>query len=101
MARLERSHSTSTRRERSSRTLPRPITCRSCGESVQSLLMSGDRAERAEGVLEIDLAGIVANWRLLARRGGPARSAGGGKAGALPPGRAREAAAPPARRRRR
>jgi alanine racemase len=29
--------------------------------------MSGDRADRAEAILEIDLAGIVANWRLLAR----------------------------------
>src|SRR6266404_7006976 len=37
--------------------------------------MSGDRAQRAEAVLEIDLAGIVTNWRLLAGRVKPARCA--------------------------
>src|SRR5215831_14082705 len=37
--------------------------------------MSADRADRAEAVLEIDLAGIVANWRLLAARVEPARCA--------------------------
>ena len=34
--------------------------------------MAIDRAECAGGVLEIDLAGIVANWRLLSRRVAPA-----------------------------
>jgi alanine racemase len=34
--------------------------------------MTIDRAEFAGGVIEIDLAGIVANWRLLARRAAPA-----------------------------
>jgi alanine racemase len=37
--------------------------------------MSADRAGRAEAVLEIDLAGIVANWRMLAARVEPARCA--------------------------
>ena len=34
--------------------------------------MAIDRAESAGGVLEIDLAGIVANWRLLSERVAPA-----------------------------
>ncbi len=34
--------------------------------------MAIDRADCAGGVLEIDLAGIVANWRFLARRVAPA-----------------------------
>ena len=34
--------------------------------------MAIDPAERAGGVLEIDLAGVVANWRLLSRRVAPA-----------------------------
>src|SRR5436309_16027209 len=37
--------------------------------------MSSDRADRADAVLEIDLAGIVTNWRLLARRVKPPRCA--------------------------
>ncbi len=55
--------------------------------------MSGDRAERAEAVLEIDLAGIVANWRLLARRVEPARCAGVVKADAYGLGAPRVSAA--------
>ncbi|HEV7997863.1 MAG TPA: alanine racemase, partial [Stellaceae bacterium] len=34
--------------------------------------MAIDPAGSAGGVLEIDLAGIVANWRLLSRRAAPA-----------------------------
>src|SRR6267378_8184815 len=37
--------------------------------------MCGDGADRADAVLEIDLAGIVTNWRLLAGRVKPARCA--------------------------
>lgn len=37
--------------------------------------MGGDRCERAAAVLEIDLAAVVANWRLLAERVGPAECA--------------------------
>jgi alanine racemase len=37
--------------------------------------MGSDRCERASAVLEIDLAGIVANWRLLAERVAPAECA--------------------------
>ena len=37
--------------------------------------MASDPADRAGAVLEIDLAGIVANWRLLAERVEPARCA--------------------------
>lgn len=37
--------------------------------------MAIDRAEIASGVLEIDIAGIAANWRLLARRVAPAQCA--------------------------
>ena len=34
--------------------------------------MTGNPADRAGAILEIDLAGIAANWRLLARRVEPA-----------------------------
>ena len=34
--------------------------------------MSSDPASRAGAVLEIDLGGIVANWRLLAQKAAPA-----------------------------
>src|SRR5690348_16322255 len=37
--------------------------------------MASDPAERAAAVLEIDLTGIVANWRMLAARVEPARCA--------------------------
>jgi alanine racemase len=37
--------------------------------------MASDPAERAGAILEIDLAGIAANWRLLARQVGPASCA--------------------------
>jgi alanine racemase len=37
--------------------------------------MATDPADRASAILEIDLAGIAANWRLLARRVEPASSA--------------------------
>lgn len=37
--------------------------------------MASDPARRSTAVLEIDLSGIVANWRLLARRVEPARCA--------------------------
>src|SRR5690349_24384348 len=37
--------------------------------------MASDPADRAGAILEIDLAGIVANWRLLAQRVHPARCA--------------------------
>jgi alanine racemase len=37
--------------------------------------MGIDPAERASAILEIDLAGIIANWRLLARRVAPASCA--------------------------
>src|SRR5271169_2997926 len=44
--------------------------------------MTADPAARAGAILEIDLAGIVANWRLLARRAAPARCAAVVKANA-------------------
>jgi len=37
--------------------------------------MTSDPAARAGAILEIDLAGIAANWRLLARQAAPARCA--------------------------
>ncbi|MBV8505162.1 MAG: alanine racemase, partial [Alphaproteobacteria bacterium] len=37
--------------------------------------MTGNPADRAGAILEIDLAGIAANWRLLARRVEPAECA--------------------------
>jgi alanine racemase len=53
--------------------------------------MTVDRAELADAVLEIDLAGIVANWRLLARRVEPARCAAVVKADAYGLGASRVA----------
>jgi alanine racemase len=44
--------------------------------------MASDRADCAGGVLEIDLAGIVANWRLLAQQVAPAGCAAVVKANA-------------------
>ena len=44
--------------------------------------MTADPAARAGAVLEIDLAGIVENWRLLARRAAPAQCAAVVKANA-------------------
>src|SRR3984893_2113325 len=44
--------------------------------------MSSDPASRAGAVLEIDLGGIVANWRLLAQRAAPAQCAAVVKANA-------------------
>src|SRR6202023_2620211 len=55
--------------------------------------MSADRADRADAVLEIDLAGIVANWRLLARRVKPAQCAAVVKADAYGLGAAQVSAA--------
>src|SRR5438128_8157270 len=37
--------------------------------------MSSDPASRAGAILEIDLSGIVANWRLLAKKAAPAQCA--------------------------
>jgi alanine racemase len=59
--------------------------------------MTSDPAARAGAILEIDLAGIAANWRLLARQAAPARCAAVVKAngyglGAVPVGRALAAA---------
>src|SRR5438132_1653167 len=53
------------RRRRSSKTLPHRITCRRCADGL-GLVMASDPADRAGALLEIDLAGIVANWRLPA-----------------------------------
>src|SRR5207237_3871699 len=44
--------------------------------------MSSDPASRAGAVLEIDLGGIVANWRLLAQKAAPAACAAVVKANA-------------------
>ncbi len=55
--------------------------------------MFGDRADRADALLEIDLAGIVANWRLLAGRVEPARCAAVVKADAYGLGAPRVSAA--------
>ena len=44
--------------------------------------MTGNPADRAGAILEIDLAGIAANWRLLARRVEPAECAAVVKANA-------------------
>jgi alanine racemase len=55
--------------------------------------MFGDRADRADAVLEIDLAGIVTNWRLLAGRVKPARCAAVVKADAYGLGAAQVSAA--------
>jgi alanine racemase len=59
--------------------------------------MTSDPAARAGAILEIDLAGIVANWRLLARQAAPALCAAVVKAnayglGAVPVARALGAA---------
>src|ERR1700731_1646350 len=59
--------------------------------------MTFDPAARAGAILEIDLAGIVGNWRLLARRAAPAQCATVVKAnayglGAVPVARALAAA---------
>jgi alanine racemase len=59
--------------------------------------MSSDPALRAGAVLDIDLGGIIANWRLLAQRAAPARCAAVVKAngyglGAVPVARALAAA---------
>ncbi len=59
--------------------------------------MTSDPAARAGAILEIDLAGILANWRLLARRAAPALCAAVVKAnayglGAVPVARALAAA---------
>src|SRR6267154_6369049 len=59
--------------------------------------MSSDPASRAGAILEIDLGGIVANWRLLAEKAAPAACAGVVKAngyglGAAPVARALAAA---------
>jgi alanine racemase len=55
--------------------------------------MAGDSARRAGAILEIDLAGIAANWRSLARRVEPARCAAVVKADAYGLGAARVASA--------
>src|SRR5437899_1953536 len=55
--------------------------------------MSADGAVHADAVLEIDLAGIVANWRLLAKRVNPARCAAVVKADAYGLGAAQVSAA--------
>src|ERR1700680_1128407 len=44
--------------------------------------MSCDRASRAGAILDIDLGGVVENWRLLARQAAPARCAAVVKANA-------------------
>src|SRR6266853_6532610 len=59
--------------------------------------MSSDPASRAGAVLEIDLGGILANWRLLAQQAAPASCAAVVKAngyglGAVPVARALAAA---------
>jgi alanine racemase len=59
--------------------------------------MSSDPASRAGAILDIDLGGIVANWRLLAQKAAPAACAAVVKAngyglGAAPVARALEAA---------
>src|SRR5438128_3781139 len=59
--------------------------------------MSSDPASRAGAILEIDLSGIVANWRLLAKKAAPAGCAAVVKAngyglGAAPVARALAAA---------
>src|ERR1700741_4924621 len=54
--------------------------------------MAIDSVDRAGAVLEIDLAGIVANWRLLATRVEPARCAAVVKADAYGLGAAQVAA---------
>src|SRR6266850_868905 len=55
--------------------------------------MPADRADRANAVLEIDLAGIAANWRLLAKQVKPARCAAVVKADAYGLGAPRVSAA--------
>ncbi len=55
--------------------------------------MASDPAERAGAVLEIDLTGIVANWRMLAARVEPARCAAVVKADAYGLGAAQVSAA--------
>src|SRR5712671_1241852 len=59
--------------------------------------MSSDPASRAGAILEIELGGIVANWRLLAQKAAPAACAAVVKAnayglGAAPVARALQAA---------
>src|SRR5216683_1224804 len=48
----------------------------SCGVDVaEAMSTTSDPAARAGAILEIDLAGIAANWRLLARQAAPAECA--------------------------
>src|SRR5216683_2175972 len=48
----------------------------SCGVDVaEAMSTTSDPAARAGAILEIDLAGIAANWRLLARQAAPAQCA--------------------------
>ena len=65
--------------------------------SLKRTVMTIDPAARAGAILEIDLGGIVANWRLLARKAAPAQCAAVVKAnayglGAAPVARALAAA---------
>src|SRR5271165_152214 len=55
--------------------------------------MTGNRTDRAGAILEVDLVGIAANWRLLARRVEPAGCAAVVKADAYGLGAAHVAAA--------
>ncbi len=55
--------------------------------------MTGNRADRAGAILEIDLAGIAENWRMLAQQVKPAKCAAVVKADAYGLGAAQVAPA--------
>src|SRR5262245_11036089 len=58
-------------KRQNSRISPRPNTCRPHDSSMRMGVVNNP-ADRAGAILEIDLAGIAANWLLLARRVEPA-----------------------------
>src|ERR1700730_14451552 len=87
-----RSNSVSTLRRRSSTITWRPIIC-PLRISRATADMVSDPADRAGAILEIDLAGIAANWRLLAQIVEPATCAAVVKADAYGLGAAQVSAA--------
>src|SRR5260370_35672315 len=62
--------------------LSRPPTPLPPAERASELHIATDPALRATAILEIDLAGVAANWRLLAERVEPAGCAAVAKANA-------------------
>jgi len=55
--------------------LPGPITCPKCGDGKGGSGTTSNPIDRASAVLEVDLTGVAANWRLLAALVAPAECA--------------------------